>query len=429
MLPRETVKADTVAGADLQAVNDLAGELVDGSNNPTTDSAQAPAFNYANLDDLAADFARTTAVEIRKDVRKLQHGILEVGNKLIAVKDAIGHGHFGSWIAAEFKMSADTAGRFMNVARRLGHIPHVAEFEPSVLYAMAAPSTPDHVIREVVERHAAGAAVTRDDVAALKALALNPEGRRAIKQVAKAVRAEDLKERHVERQHDLEKIAEKNPDLPVGRLFSFVLIDVPRHHNVYADDTGSEKAPENHYPTMTFSELCNFPIDSFAAPDAVIAYWSTAASLLDDLDILAEWRFVTFRPRNPVDGKLIYNDGEPTPAHGAGRYGSYQIWRKRRAGKRTGMGRWFRDQHEMLILARRGNVDAPLPGTQDESVFDADIGAHSEKPHDHVRAWIDRCWPHLNKVEIFARGIEPPGWVFWGNQVLDRAPRTVAVQQ
>jgi hypothetical protein len=38
------------------------------------------------------------------------------------------------------------------------------------------------------------------------------------------------------------------------------------------------------------------------------------------------------------------------------------------AGRR---GRWFWDQHELLILARRGNAPAPLPGTQDQSVFDA----------------------------------------------------------
>jgi N6-adenosine-specific RNA methylase IME4 len=179
---------------------------------------------------------------------------------------------------------------------------------------------------------------------------------------------------------------------------------------------------------MEFHEIVDFAIDSFAADDAIILYWTTAASMLDDIDILAEWGFISLRPRHP-DGKLVRGpDGRPLPAIGSGKYGSHQIWRKRRVGNATGMGRWFLDQHEMLIAARRGDaVPAPLPGTQADSVFDADYVGHSIKPGEEVRAWIDRCFPGLGKIEVFARGKPPPGWVFWGNQaedtdVLDEEP-------
>jgi hypothetical protein len=137
---------------------------------------------------------------------------------------------------------------------------------------------------------------------------------------------------------------------------------------------------------------------------------------LDDIDILAEWGFIALRPRDLAGNLIRDKDGKPIPPVGGGKYGSHQIWRKRRVGKQTGTGRWFLDQHEILIAARRGNVPAPLPGTQDESVFDAPVGEHSEKPHEHVRAWIDRCWPHLSKIEVFARGTAPEGWKFWGNE-------------
>jgi len=255
----------------------------------------------------------------------------------------------------------------------------------------------------------------------LSEIARNPEGKRALRQVAKQVRAADQQTRHVERQHKLEAIAKRNPELPTGRLYSLVLVDMPRHFDAYSDDTGSEKAPENHFPTIPFNGLCDFPINRFAAPNALCLSWSTAASLIDDVEILAEWGFVGLRPRDE-HGKLLRGpDGMPLPPIGGGKYGSHQIWRKCRVGRQTGMGRWFRDQHEILIVARRGDVPAPVPGTQDESVFDAVVGAHSEKPHDHVRTWIDRCWPHLSKIELFARGVEPPGWKFWGNQV-DEVP-------
>jgi len=252
---------------------------------------------------------------------------------------------------------------------------------------------------------------------ALRKVAESPDGRGALRDVAKEVRAEEKTQRHAERQANAEKMAERNPGLPTGRTFPFVLIDVPRHHNVYADETGSEKAPENHYPTMTFDELVDFPIDQFAASDTIIAYWSTADSILDDLEILAEWGFVAFRPRAFADGKLIRGPGgKPLPPRGKGRYGSHQIWRKVRVGEQTGMGSWFRDDHEILLIARRGDVPAPLPGTQPRSVLKADVTDHSTKPGEKVRKWIDRCWPEMAKIEVFARGEAPSGWTFWRHQ-------------
>jgi N6-adenosine-specific RNA methylase IME4/ParB-like chromosome segregation protein Spo0J len=246
-------------------------------------------------------------------------------------------------------------------------------------------------------------------------IASNPPGRRAIKQIAKQIRAEGRAAKHAERQKTLEAISANDPHLPTGRLFSVVLIDVPRRTTFYSDVTGSEKAPENHYPTMSFEQLINFPIDKFAAQDSILLYWSTAASLIDDLEIIAEWGFISFRPRDGL-GKLSRPNGVALPPLPGGQYGSHQIWSKVRKGAQTGTGHWFRDQHEILIAARRGNIPAPLPGTQDKSVFDAPTGLHSQKPGEHVRRWIDRCWPDLTKIEMFARGKPPTGWVFWGNQ-------------
>jgi N6-adenosine-specific RNA methylase IME4 len=420
-------KADVVFGDAGSLEDDRLGEQI---NNPDTATLDAPqglegtpvvGFDYTKLDEPTRASLKSAAERIRCHMQRTQDQIIAIGQELINAKGALEHGRFGNWIAAEFGMSDQTARRFMHVAKRFGKTNTVLDFTPSILYELAAPSASDEVVQVALDRAAAGEKLTRDDVREIKkelsAIAAHPDARTALRQVAKEVRATEQTARHQERQRELEKIAERNPELPTGRLFSFVLIDVPRHQDAYADDTGSEKAPENHFPTMSFKELCDFSIDSFAAPDAVLAYWSTAASLLDDLDILAEWGFIALRSRYST-GELIRGpDGGPAGRIGGGRYGSYQIWRKQRLGKQTGTGRWFRDQHEMLILCRRGNAPAPLPGTQDQSVFDAPIGEHSEKPHDHVRAWIDRCWPDMEKIEVFARGAAPKGWTFWGNQV------------
>jgi N6-adenosine-specific RNA methylase IME4 len=302
-------------------------------------------------------------------------------------------------------------------------------------------------------------------------------GEKEILKKAKEIRQQKQEKKHVERQQKCEETSKNNPGLP-GRLHSLALVDVPRKHNVYDDTTGSEKAPDNHYPTMSFRELIDFPIDRFLARDAIIVFWSTAASLVDDLEILAEWGFVALRPRDE-NGRLVRDEaGEPVAALGGGKYGSEQVWHKERPGAATGTGRWFLDMHEKLIVARRGDAPAPLPGTQDVSCFAAPWDGHSVKPHARVRAWIDRCWPHMDKIELFARvkpgepqpmagasrgsmradpaGTEPvlglaegetrgldagsaelddapasppPGWTFWGNQAPEQAAQSAAVSE
>lgn len=112
---------------------------------------------------------RDAAVRIRMRMSRTAEDIVEIGRDLIRVKDLLGHGNFLPWIETEFGMSADTAGRFMQVAKNLsGRIPHGAEFEPTVLYALAAPSTPEPVRQEVLRRANAGEKVTSSDVLDLK---------------------------------------------------------------------------------------------------------------------------------------------------------------------------------------------------------------------------------------------------------------------
>ena len=53
-------------------------------------------------------------------------------------------------------MSEDAAQRFMAVASRFGEIPQFAVFKPSVLYALASPSTPESVVEKAIEKAEAG---------------------------------------------------------------------------------------------------------------------------------------------------------------------------------------------------------------------------------------------------------------------------------
>jgi len=122
--------------------------------------------------------------------------IVEIGRELIAVKDRVGHGNFLPWIEREFRMSEDTAARFMNVARNTAtQISHGAEFPPAVLYALAAPSTPEEVCTEIIDRVASGETVTLADVRAVKTAVVvrrgRQNGRRGEANLAEDIRAAD----------------------------------------------------------------------------------------------------------------------------------------------------------------------------------------------------------------------------------------------
>jgi hypothetical protein len=123
----------------------------------------------ATITETNDQFLREAADLIRSRMSRSAEDIVEIGRKLIVVKDRIGHGNFLPWIDLEFGMSDQSAANFMNVARRFGdQIPKGLEFRPAVLYALAAPSTPEEIRTEITERAKAGEKVTAADVRAIK---------------------------------------------------------------------------------------------------------------------------------------------------------------------------------------------------------------------------------------------------------------------
>ena len=218
---------------------------------------------------------------------------------------------------------------------------------------------------------------------------------------------EAKKERRAAREREL---GQKQSKFPTGR-FGLIYVDVSRHFNVRSDESGLGRAPENHFPTMTFDELVALPVADIAARDCICVYWSTAASLVDDIEIMAEWGFVTLRPRDP-SGKLIRDPkGMSQRTADGGRYCSMQVWDK----VKIGLGYWFRDRHEFIFVGVRGNPVPPAPGTQDVSIFAEPKTKHSAKPA-HVAEMLERLWPNTPKIELFARGKGRPGWAVLGNE-------------
>jgi ParB-like chromosome segregation protein Spo0J/N6-adenosine-specific RNA methylase IME4 len=219
-----------------------------------------------------------------------------------------------------------------------------------------------------------------------------------------------------------------NLKLPDQR-YGVILVDWPRKPLAYSDETGADRSPANHYAVHDFAWAINVlapMIDKLAAPDCMLAFWSTAASLLDDIEIMAEAGFCALRPRDTAGHLLRDKSGGPLEpvSPGGGSYRSHQVWDK----QAIGLGRWFRDRHELLLVGVRGTFPAPAPGTQGQSLFSERRGKHSAKP-EFVADELDRLWPSLPKIELFRRGQARAEWAAWGNEANVAADRAAPIEE
>lgn len=134
---------------------------------PDDDRPVAAPFDYAVLAG-DADNVRAAAARIKQAHAKTIEGIVEIGAELLAVKTAVGHGHFMNWVAAEFAWSQMTATRYMNASSAFGaNLTPVLNLPPATVYELASPSVPPTLREEIVsqlergERPEPGAIVAR----------------------------------------------------------------------------------------------------------------------------------------------------------------------------------------------------------------------------------------------------------------------------
>jgi hypothetical protein len=82
---------------------------------------------------------------------------MRIGTYLDGAKVRLPHGQFTDWLNAEFDMSERTAENYMSVARKFASKSElISDLPPSLLYKLAAPSTPETIVTKVIEDIKAG---------------------------------------------------------------------------------------------------------------------------------------------------------------------------------------------------------------------------------------------------------------------------------
>lgn len=125
-------------------------------------------FDYSSLDTATSVFVQQQTGEIKGLMKRTAQDIIEVGQKLIQVKERLGHGNFGDWLEAEFQWSNQTAKRFMNVAISFQNQQIVDFLAPSALYLLSAPSTPETARSEALARAKAGENISHTTAKAIR---------------------------------------------------------------------------------------------------------------------------------------------------------------------------------------------------------------------------------------------------------------------
>jgi N6-adenosine-specific RNA methylase IME4/ParB-like chromosome segregation protein Spo0J len=161
--------------------------------------------------------------------------------------------------------------------------------------------------------------------------------------------------------------------------FAVIYADPPWRLEVGLPD----RAAENHYPTMLLEDICALPVADIAHEDAILFLWVTAPKLYDSMRVIDAWGFT---------------------------YRTCMVWAK----DKFGLGYYVRNQHEHLLICKRGEIPTPPESARCSSLVEAPRLEHSAKP-DIFYEIIDEMYPGLRKIELFSRSPRN-GWETWGNQ-------------
>ena len=159
-------------------------------------------------------------------------------------------------------------------------------------------------------------------------------GVRAMTMAANDIRAKERETRRAKRLQRLIEASAGSAPLPQDRTYPIILADPPWSYERDAFGCWTFDV-EEHYPTMELEDICALPVIELAARDALLFLWSPTPMLEQAMAVIRAWGFV---------------------------YRTGLVWIK----QRTGTGRYLRQRHEHLLLARRGEFPTPAPANRPE---------------------------------------------------------------
>lgn len=160
----------------------------------------------------------------------------------------------------------------------------------------------------------------------------------------------------------------------------------------------TKRGAGSNYDVMHSSMIANIDVQSIASPDCILVMWVPSTLLKDGINVVESWGFTL--KQTFVWVKLKKDHAKERDPNNK---------------TRVGMGRLFRQSHEIALVCTRGKPHKNLSSRSQRSVaFDLNEG-HSVKPYTlHER--LEEMFPDSNKLEMFARR-NRIGWTCVGNEL------------
>ncbi len=168
----------------------------------------------------------------------------------------------------------------------------------------------------------------------------------------------------------------------------------------------TRRSAASQYNTMSAAQVAALDVKSIVNPKGcVLALWVPSSLLVDGINVMNSWGFSLKQIVVWVKTKKKIVDPNNALAFG--------------------MGRLFRNVHEIALIGTMGKVYENLENHSQRTVIFAPNMGHSVKP-EALQDSLDLMYPVGNKLEMFARR-HRPGWTCVGN-ALSNCDITLSIQ-
>lgn len=214
--------------------------------------------------------------------------------------------------------------------------------------------------------------------------------------------------------------------------FDIIVADPPwgSFNDKLTMNAGIKRGAASNYSVLSNEDIIKLPVGDLAADNSVLALWVPSSMLEDGLNTMKAWGFRQTQTHIWVKVKL-----NPFESFFKANWKSLKASNsvkelldnlKKMFGQidydgllSFGMGRLFRQCHEICLVGVKGKIYSELRNKSQRSVHFDINKKHSAKP-EILQDRLELMFPGLtNKLELFARR-DKIGWMCVGNQ----APNT-----
>jgi N6-adenosine-specific RNA methylase IME4 len=181
--------------------------------------------------------------------------------------------------------------------------------------------------------------------------------------------------------------------------FNIIVSDPPWSFSDQLKHNSVKRGSSSNYSTMTIEDIKNLNVKDISEDDAILVLWIPSSLLPQGLEVMKSWGF-EFKQTH------IWVKTKKEPLKNIFNINSILAF---------GMGRLFRQTHEIALIGVRGKVYQYLENKSQRSVHLYPSLKHSKKP-ENMQNMLDIMFPFFGKkLEMFARR-DRKDWLCIGNE-------------